>query len=169
MLSFRKVTPSRASLWNILWNIRKIVLVLKYIVQMIGTKSRFVWICFYSRLSVCCEAPDERNMLKKLSNIFISKFKLTTHGITTSSKKKDIDSEETKDKDMRNSVSERARKQQRSFCPTNLSGGQKISIPITRRDHYAILDFSHNSKKHKKYWKMKYKNFPINNDFYFSN
>ena len=86
-------------------------------------------------------------MLKKfeeLSNGFMSKFKLTTNGINTG-KRKNIDSEETEDM---SSVCKRSRKQQGSSYATNLSGDQKISIPISRRDHYAILDFSHNSKKH---------------------
>ena len=83
-------------------------------------------------------------MLKKfseLSNGFISRFKLTSHGIN---KKKDIETEGIPE--MTSTVSEKARKPSSYSATANFSSGQ-ISIPITKKDHYAILDFSHNSKK----------------------
>ena len=91
-------------------------------------------------------------MLKKLSNGFLSKFKVPTHEVNTG-KKKDIDSEDIED--MMSPVCKRARKQPGSSYTTTFSAGQKISIPISRRDHYAILDFSHNSRKHKNIEKYK--------------
>ena len=92
----------------------------------------------------CCEDSADGNMLKKLG--FIRKFKLTTHHGINIGKKKDIDSEDIQG--ITREVSGKVRKQRDSCSVRNFSGGQ-ISIPITRRDHYAILDFSHNSKKHK--------------------
>ena len=83
-------------------------------------------------------------MLKKfeeLSSGFISKFKLTSHGINIS-KKKDLESADIPE--MTSSVSAKARKPS-SHCATNFSAEQ-ISIPITRKDHYAILDFSKKPK-----------------------
>ena len=128
-----------------------------------------VQICVSVYLQNCqwWEACADRNMLRKfeeLSNGFISKFKLTSqqHGINIG-KKKDIESEDIPK--MSSSPNENVARKPNSYCATNFAGGQ-ISIPITRKDHYAILDFSHN-KKHK-YWKKK--NLKIKswiNNFYF--
>ena len=89
--------------------------------------------------------------LEELSNGLMSKFKLTTH-VVNITKKKDVASEDIPE--MTRTVSETGRRQPGPYCSTNLSNGQ-ISIPVTREDHYAILDFSHNSKKYKHIEKCK--------------